>query len=184
MIAFFDNLEMPSPVDKIPFYLGEQGFDRWRGDFGSVTAVNGVVAIGRCGPDRMHVLNRFESCGMMTPMLIHPRACVSPSSVVGRGSQILAFALLGADVIIGDACIINHRAVIDHECILEEGVHVAPGATLCGAVRVGRNVFVGAGAIILPRLHVGASSTIGAGAVVTHDVPPGVIVVGNPARIY
>jgi len=48
---------------------------------------------------------------------------------------------------------------------------------------VGERGLVGAGAVVLPRIRIGADSTIGAGAVVTKDVPAGVTVAGNPARI-
>jgi len=44
-------------------------------------------------------------------------------------------------------------------------------------------VDVGAHAIIIGPITVGANSVIGAGAVVTKDVPPGAVMVGNPARI-
>mgnify|MGYP003438996805 CR=1 FL=1 len=87
-----------------------------------------------------------------------------------------------ADARVGQACIVNHRASIDHECIVGDGVHLAPGATLCGCVTLHDNVMIGAGAVILPRLSIGENSIIGAGAVVTRDVPPNVVVVGNPAR--
>jgi maltose O-acetyltransferase len=45
------------------------------------------------------------------------------------------------------------------------------------------NVWIGGGAIVLAGVTVGADSVVGAGAVVTRDVPPGVVVVGNPARV-
>ncbi|MEG3085550.1 DapH/DapD/GlmU-related protein [Sphingomonas sp. PB2P12] len=41
---------------------------------------------------------------------------------------------------------------------------------------------IGAGAIILPGVRIGKGAMIGAGAVVTHDVPAGATMVGNPAR--
>ena len=50
-------------------------------------------------------------------------------------------------------------------------------------VRIGRNVWIGSGAIILPGVTVGDDAIIGAGSVVTGDVPEGVTVVGNPARV-
>ena len=37
--------------------------------------------------------------------------------------------------------------------------------------------------MILPGLTIGAGAMVGAGAVVTRSVPPGAIVVGNPAHI-
>ena len=53
----------------------------------------------------------------------------------------------------------------------------------CGKpVRIGRNVWIGGGAIILPGITIGDDAIIGAGSVVTHDIPSGVTVIGNPAR--
>lgn len=45
------------------------------------------------------------------------------------------------------------------------------------------NVWIGGGAIILAGVTIGKDSVVGAGAVVTRDVPPGVVVAGNPARV-
>ncbi|WP_286959810.1 sugar O-acetyltransferase [Arsenicicoccus sp. UBA7492] len=45
------------------------------------------------------------------------------------------------------------------------------------------NVWIGGGAIVLAGVTVGRDSIVGAGAVVTKDVPRGVVVVGNPARV-
>lgn len=42
---------------------------------------------------------------------------------------------------------------------------------------------IGVGAIIMPGVNVGAGAQVGAGAVVTHDVAPGAIVAGVPARV-
>ncbi len=50
-------------------------------------------------------------------------------------------------------------------------------------VTIGKNVWVGGGAKILPGVTIGDNAVIGAGSVVTKDVPAGVIVGGNPARI-
>ena len=42
---------------------------------------------------------------------------------------------------------------------------------------------IGSNATILCGLTIGAGAIVGAGSVVTHDVPPGAVVAGNPARI-
>jgi acetyltransferase-like isoleucine patch superfamily enzyme len=46
-----------------------------------------------------------------------------------------------------------------------------------------RGARVGGGAILCPSVEIGEEAFVGAGAVVTKDVPPRVIVVGNPARV-
>nr|MBI1230146.1 sugar O-acetyltransferase [Cytophagales bacterium] len=50
-------------------------------------------------------------------------------------------------------------------------------------ITIGSDVWVGGGAIICPGVTIGDRSIIAAGAVVTKDVPPDVLVGGNPARI-
>ena len=45
------------------------------------------------------------------------------------------------------------------------------------------NVWLGGGVIVLPGVTIGHNAVVGAGAVVTRDIPPDVVVVGNPARI-
>lgn len=57
-----------------------------------------------------------------------------------------------------------------------------------GQVRLGRVIvkdraYVGVGAILLPGTTIGEDSVVGAGAVVHGDVPPGSLVLGNPAKV-
>lgn len=57
------------------------------------------------------------------------------------------------------------------------------GYTKIGKIIIKDNVFVGANVTILPNVTIGENSIIGAGSVVTKDVPPNVVVAGNPARV-
>ena len=45
-----------------------------------------------------------------------------------------------------------------------------------------RGARIGAGAVLCPAVEIGEEAFVGAGAVVTKDVPPRMVVVGNPAR--
>lgn len=48
---------------------------------------------------------------------------------------------------------------------------------------VRRRASVGSGAVIMAGVTIGEEALVGAGSVVTRDVPPRMIVAGNPARI-
>jgi maltose O-acetyltransferase len=50
-------------------------------------------------------------------------------------------------------------------------------------ITIGRNVWLGGGVIVCPGVTIGDDTVVGAGAVVTRDLPPGVLAVGNPARV-
>jgi acetyltransferase-like isoleucine patch superfamily enzyme len=50
-------------------------------------------------------------------------------------------------------------------------------------VTIGDHVWIGVGAIILKGVTIGDGAMIAAGSVVTHDVPPGCMAAGNPAKV-
>ena len=64
---------------------------------------------------------------------------------------------------------------------LGDFAHVAPGATVCGFVTIGRASWIGAGAVVRDHLAIGAGVMVGAGAVVLRNVPDGLTVFGCPA---
>lgn len=50
-------------------------------------------------------------------------------------------------------------------------------------VRIGDNVWIGGSVTVTQGVTIGDGAVIGAGSVVTHDIPAGVIAVGNPCRV-
>ncbi len=57
------------------------------------------------------------------------------------------------------------------------------GKTHKGIPVIGNNVTIGANVVIIGSVCVGNDVTIGAGSVVVKDVPDGVCIAGNPAKI-
>ena len=183
LVALFDNNpEVASPVAGVPVYHGPDGFERWRRGAAPETAC--LVAIGGArGRVRLDLQRFLEGRGLRPAAVVHPAAYVAAGAVLGQGSQVLAHATVAVEARLGEACIVNTSASVDHECALGPGTHLAPGAVLCGLVQVGEGSLIGPGAVVLPRITVGRDAVVGAGAVVTRDVPDGVVVYGNPARV-
>jgi acetyltransferase-like isoleucine patch superfamily enzyme len=72
-------------------------------------------------------------------------------------------------------------AFVEHECVVEDGVTIMAGAKIMGEVIIRRNALIGGGATIM-GVEIGEGATVGAGALVTKNVPPGITVVGVPAK--
>lgn len=105
-------------------------------------------------------------------------------------------------VTIGDACLMSpgSRISASDEVTLGDGVMLANGAYVTDSdwhglydridrdervspVRLENNVWIGDHATVLKGVTVGENSVVAALSVVTKDVPPNVVVAGNPAKV-
>jgi serine O-acetyltransferase len=99
---------------------------------------------------------------------------------IGYGSFIPYQTEIGSDVSFGHkmGIVISRTAKIGARVKIRHFVTIGSG----GAV-IDDDVQIGAGAKIIGNVRIGKKARIGANAVVVEDVPPGVTVVGVPARI-
>lgn len=102
--------------------------------------------------------------------------------IIGDGACLSPFVTLTSNIRIGRCFHANLYSYVEHDCIIGDFVTFAPGAKANGNVTIGDHAYIGAGAVIRQGLTIGAGAIVGMGAVVTRDVPPGITIVGNPAK--
>jgi acetyltransferase-like isoleucine patch superfamily enzyme len=97
--------------------------------------------------------------------------CVIGNNVrIHTGVYVAQFTTIEDDVFLAPGVMIaNDRHPICRDCL--------QGPTIKRGARVGLN------STLLPAIVIGEGALVGAGSVVTKDVPPGMVVAGNPARV-
>jgi acetyltransferase-like isoleucine patch superfamily enzyme len=124
---------------------------------------------------------------------------------IGEETKIGAFVEIQKNATVGRRCKISSHTFVCEGVNIEDNVFVGHGVTFINdsyprattpdgglqteadwrveATLVKRGASIGSGATILSKVVIGENSIVGAGSVVSRDVPPNVIVAGNPARI-
>lgn len=124
-------------------------------------------------------------------------AHVLPNAQIGSECNICDHVFIENDVTIGDRSTIKCGVYLWDGIRIGNDAFVGPNATFTNdkfprsrayqssipTTVVEDKASIGANATILPGVRIGRGAMVGAGAVVTSDVPPGAIVVGNPARV-
>jgi UDP-2-acetamido-3-amino-2,3-dideoxy-glucuronate N-acetyltransferase len=117
---------------------------------------------------------------------VGPFVEIQKDTVIGRRCKISSHAFICSGVIIGDEVFIGHHVVFVNDryphATREDGALQTETDWPCEPVKVEPRASIGSGAVILGNVTIGAGALVGAGSVVTHDVPPGAVVAGNPAR--
>lgn len=147
----------------------------WQGQIGPGLMGNGRLRI--TGPGRVALeadINAWSHAEVNRLITTRPQAWIR----IGRHARLNGCTLIAAVAIdVGPDCVLGSCFIRDHE--------PAPGRP-DGAARpivLEDNVWVGGQAAIMPGVRIGKNSVVGIHAVVFDDVPPDVIVAGNPARV-
>jgi len=136
---------------------------------------------------------------------------VAKDAKIGKNVKIWHFAMVGSKTVVGDNVKIGSLAHVDYNVRIGSGTKIEGSVYIPPLSRIGKNVFIGpaavltndpyppsrrlvgvriedgavigARAVIRAGVIVGRRSVVAMGAVVTKDVPPGVVVMGVPARV-
>lgn len=131
---------------------------------------------------RQLLQQKLQTVGAKIPTLIHPDTVIGTQVEIGKGSVVMAGAIINCCTKIGKGCIINTGSTIDHDNCIEDFVHISPGSHLAGAVSVGKESWLGIGSVVSNNIKIISNCQIGAGSVVVKDVTEPGIYIGVPAR--
>ena len=117
---------------------------------GALTPDRFVVAIGNPAL-RQRWQQVLEAAGAPVGVVVHPRACVSPSAQFAPGCVVLAGAVINVDAQLERVVLVNSGAVVDHDAI-------------CGAYsQLGVNAAMAGGSCLGPLASLAASEVLGCG---------------------
>jgi len=137
------------------------------------------------GPGRVLIGDNVNAWAHQEPTRLittHREAVIRIGSGVRlNGPTIIA----GRSIEIGDRCILGSAVVFDTDFhSLRRDRATNPDAPVRSApIYIAENVWLGGQSAVLPGVRVGRDSVTAFRAVVSRDVPEGVVVAGNPARI-
>lgn len=131
---------------------------------------------------RKNIQDSLEANGARIPVLIHPTAVIGERVEIGKGTVVMAGAVINCCTRIGKGCIINTGVTIDHDNEIEDYVHISPGANTAGTVKVGKGSWLGIGSKVSNNVNITSGCVIGAGTVVIKDIAEAGTYVGVPAR--
>lgn len=112
---------------------------------------------------------------------------IQKGAKIGSRVKVSSHSFICEGVTIEDDVFIGHGVMFINDkyprSVTTAGQLQTEADWVCTPTFIKRGASIGSNATILCGVTVGENAIIGAGSVVTHDVPPGVIVAGSPARI-
>ena len=105
---------------------------------------------------------------------------------IGKRVKVSSHSFICEGVTIEDEVFIGHGVMFINDkyprSTTEAGSLQSEADWVCIPTLIKERASIGSNATILCGVTIGEGAMVGAGSVVTHDVPPGAIVVGNPAK--
>ncbi|MBC3888241.1 serine acetyltransferase [Acetobacterium paludosum] len=142
------------------------------------------VTLGSVGDpsSRVNLFTMLEEICFEIPNIIDISSTVSNYINMETGIYIGKNAVVNAGTSIGKGAIINTSSTIEHDCEIAKFSHIAPGAVICGGVKIGENSHIGANSVVQQEVKIGANTIIGMGSVVLKNVDNYVLAYGNPCK--
>lgn len=87
------------------------------------------------------------------------------------------------DTVLADGVKVDDHVFLAHNVHVGEHAMIIAGAEVSGSVEIGREAWIAPQVSVLNKIRIGDRALVGIGSVVVRDVPAGMVVAGNPARV-
>ncbi|MBB3172427.1 hypothetical protein FHR90_000233 [Endobacter medicaginis] len=177
-VAYIDDINAPGEVQGVPVI----SFETWAESWSEVPV---LISIGMPA-GRRRLAERIAAAGGRFVTLFDRVPPIASDFDAGEGTFVGQPAYIGPNVRFGRHVQMQPMAAVGHDSRIGDFVTIC-ACHIAGWVLVEDDVFVGIGSVIIHGnaarpLVIGRGAVIGAGAVVMKSVPPGAVMVGNPAR--
>ncbi len=112
---------------------------------------------------------------------------IQKGAKIGKRVKVSSHSFICEGVTVEDDVFIGHGVMFINDkyprATAANGAPQTEADWVCVPTLIKRGASIGSNATILCGVTIGEGAIVGAGSVVTHDVPPGTIVAGVPARI-
>lgn len=113
---------------------------------------------------------------------VHPSAQIL-TTTTGVGLVALQNVTIDRFCHVGRGNILQIGVTICHHSTVGDFNFFGPGATVAGKTRIGDGCFLGANCVVRNGVTLGDRTLVGAGAYVSHDTPPGSVIVPSHSVI-
>jgi sugar O-acyltransferase (sialic acid O-acetyltransferase NeuD family) len=137
--------------------------------------VHALVTVGqiKTPEERIRLFDLLTDNGGEPPVIVSPRAYVSPHATLGAGTIVMHGAVVNAGAVVGRNCIINSHSLVEHDVVIADHCHIATGAAVNGGVQIGAGTFIGSQSSIRQYTTIGERCVIGMGQLVLVDCESG-----------
>jgi acetyltransferase-like isoleucine patch superfamily enzyme len=136
---------------------------------------------------KIHAFVNLYGCEIGDESRVGTFVEIQKGARIGNQVKISSHTFICEGVTIEDGVFIGHGVMFINDkyprATTSDGQPQSEADWVCIPTLVKAGASIGSNATILCGVTIGAGAIVGAGSVVTRDVPPRVVVAGNPARI-
>lgn len=152
-----------------------------------------VAEFARIAPDvklgkdvRIYAFVNLYGCEIGDESRIGTFVEIQKGAHIGKRVKVSSHTFICEGVTIEDEAFVGHGVMFINDkyprATNEDGSSQTEADWVCTPTVIKKRASIGSNATILCGVTIGEGALVGAGSVVTHDVPPGATVAGNPAR--